>query len=81
MTDVLDITDWKQHGQGLMNAINNAVADTQRYIIAPLPSFLLMTRPQFDDLMRESGLQSMWADSAEQLYRTKYGVMEVQVKE
>lgn len=77
---ILDITDFKEKGIELMTAIENAVGDTQRVIITPLPDELLMTQDQFDELMRLSGLHEM-EGTEDRMFITKFNVMEVRVKQ
>lgn len=84
----LDITDWKQHGQALHEAIDSAVSDTQAWILQPLPNHLVMTQAQFLDLDKLSGnMQEMHdydefgrlTSSTDRLYVTSKNVMECKV--
>lgn len=48
-TNTLDISDLKERGEALREAIFNAVKDTQSIVVKPLPNVLVMTKDQFDD--------------------------------
>jgi len=80
MTKVLDITDAKETGLMLKQAILSAVKDTQRIILAPLPDQLLMTKDQYDMLQDDPDMQKMY-QSDNLLYITPLNAMEVKVKQ
>lgn len=75
----LDITPLKEKGDELKKMIIEGVKDTQRIIIQELPSELLMTKEQFNDLQSDPMMQNMF-QSNEYLYQTPLNVMEVVVK-
>ena len=50
MTDTIDITECKETGDELAKLIHEAVKDTQRTVVQPLPYMLRMTSAQFDML-------------------------------
>ena len=75
----LDITSFKEKGEELKTAINNAVKDTQRVIIRALPDKILMTSTQYEDLS-PSFIASGYGDRPFQLYRTPLNIMEIEVK-
>lgn len=73
----LDITSFKIKNKAeLMKEIELAVNDTQRIIIRPYPSVIKMTREQYELLQHEGNMMHTYKDN-DQLYRTKYNVMEV----
>lgn len=76
----LDITEFREKGRELFEAIEKAVGDTQRVLIQDLPNEILMTNTQFDDLNSLSGFTQMYK-SKDRLFQTRYNVMEVRVKE
>lgn len=80
----LDITGITQTGSDLKTMIEVAFQDTQRFIVQPYPSEILMRRDQYDDLMKQAGtlVQFMVGNEKDRLYRTKEGyVMELRIKE
>lgn len=78
---VLDVTLYKQKGVELAKEIEQAVRATQSLIIRPLPSQLVVTLDQYKDLMVISGLIHLIGDDdTGRLYKTKYNVMEVYIK-
>lgn len=78
--NTLDITPLKEKGLALHKAIEQAVKDqTSGTLYIPLPSEILMTQAQYDNLIKLANMHDMYA-SNQQLYKTKYNVMEVKVK-
>lgn len=75
----LDITSFGEKGVALTDAIQNAVKDTQRVVVQPYPYEILMTNEQHTDLESIGALDSMF-ESKDQIYMTKYNVMEVKIK-
>lgn len=82
----IDIRDWKHKGLELHKEIENAVWETQRLVMRPLPDRLIMTLAQFKDLnkatnnvgnMQDTNLQ----DTQDRFYYTKHNIMEVQVED
>lgn len=81
----LDIRDFKETGEKLKEAINNAVKDTQRVIVRAMPDKLIMTPKQYDDLSTRPEFikqQDSILDVGQEfwLYRTPYNIMEVVVE-
>lgn len=82
----LDITELKQQGMDLANAIEGEVEATQRVIVQPYPSEILMRRDQYDDLAKLSGMVDMLSGTEDEakpedrIWVTKYNVMEVRIK-
>lgn len=77
---ILDIRDWRQKGGELHQKIEDAVYDTQRGILRPLPSELWMTQDQFNDLSLLAHMPYLH-QSTERIYTTKRNAMEVKVKD
>lgn len=79
LSSPLDITSWKQKGQALKEAIEKEVKGLSETLISiPLPSKILMTQAQYDDLMKLGNMSNMF-HSEDQMYRTPHNVMEVRV--
>jgi hypothetical protein len=80
--NVLDITSLPSSHLGLQlrKDILNGVRDTQGIIMSPLPNILLMTKPQFDDLVTDPAMEHMY-QSTDYMYFTELNVMEVRVKD
>lgn len=76
--NILDITDFREHGKELVTAIENAVYETQRYIMRPLPDWIHMKKSQFEELAKIHGLPDMY-DSDERMYITKHNIMQIEV--
>lgn len=78
----LDITEVHHTGQELMDAIEKEFNATQRLIVQPYPSEILMRPDQFQDLMKQAGaLVEFYGNNEDRMYKTKEGyVMEVKVK-
>ena len=76
---VLDIRDWKQKGAELVKEINEAVADTQKIIIRPLPHTLVMTGAQYDMLQDDPEMRG-WHGSQQRVYVTPLNAMDVVIK-
>lgn len=79
MSDTLDIRDFKEKDDELKIAIAQAVRDTQRLVIQPLPSKIIMTYAQFDMLQPDPDLRGLYPK--EQIYMTPDNVMEVTIDE
>lgn len=78
----LNITDLKQTGQELMNAIEGEFNATQSLIVQPYPHEIIMRRDQYNDLMSQAGvmIEYMYGNEEDRLYKTADGyVMEVKV--
>lgn len=79
LSSPLDITGWKQKGQELKDAIDKECKGLSETLIAiPLPSKILMTQAQYDDLMKLNALPNMY-HSEDRMYLTSHNVMEVRV--
>ena len=78
--DTLDIRSMREKGRALHTAIENAVGGTQKVLIRPLPSLLVMTRDQYNDLLLLSGQMIEMENSTDRIYMTKHNVMEVIVR-
>ena len=80
--DTLDVTHLKLSGEKLAEEIENLVGETQRLVIQPLPSELLMTKEQFEDLisLADPDEQLIKPDPKHQLYLTKYNIMDIKIK-
>lgn len=77
----LDITAWKGKGADLIEAIEKEIKPIfKSKLILPIPSIIIMTQAQYDDLMRLAKLPNMF-HSKDQMLQTKYNVMEVRVKD
>ena len=76
----LDITSYKVKGKELLELIDQAVRDTQKVILRPLPDRIIMTKDQFDDLAKIIKLPDMH-NSKERMLITRYNVMEIDVKD
>src|SRR3990167_2286868 len=77
----LDISDWKQRGAELKQAIIDAVEDTQRVVVRSYPDRIIMTTKQYNMLRPEMSEPIEYAGQEFYLYRTKYNVMEVEIKD
>jgi hypothetical protein len=77
----LDIREFKEKGKELVTAIEQAVKDTQSAVVRAYPDNLIMTQAQYNNL---TGRNVLWSTPVEgqefYLYRTKYNIMEVEVK-
>lgn len=89
-TSELDVTNEKTLGKALQERINEIVADSQAFILTPLPGRLLLTRTQFESLISAEALQEMveYNQFTEEikpikdaLFITPHNVMEVVVKD
>lgn len=79
LSSPLDITNYKQKGVELKNAIDNEIKSIAKSkILIDLPSKLQMTQDQFDDLNRLNHLPTMY-HSEDRMYVTQYNAMEVRV--
>jgi hypothetical protein len=78
VSNVLDITLFKQKNDMLKAAIALAVADTQSLVMRELPNVLRMTTDQFDMLKTDPAVLSSTA--GEYLYMTPLNVMEMEIK-
>jgi hypothetical protein len=76
----LDITELREHGVALHEAICNAVKDTQGLILAPLPDVLVMTARQYEELDPLGGMASAY-QSKDRIYMTPMNAMDVVVKD
>lgn len=77
---VLDISDWKQKGEELVKEINEAVKDTQKVIIRPLPHTIVMTGTQYDMLQNDPEMRG-WHGAQQRVYITKLNAMDVVIKQ
>ena len=78
-TNTLDITDLKEHGLALHEAICNAVKDTQSIVIRQLPNILLMTLAQYQELDPLGDMNGA-ANAKQRIYMTPLNAMDVVVK-
>lgn len=78
--NVLDITDLKETGVELMQAIHDAVKDTQSVIITTLPNVLIMTSAQFESLDPYGEIVSTYR-SKDRVYITPLNAMDVVIKD
>lgn len=76
----LDITDMKEQGKDLYDAITNAVKDTQLFIAQPLPHEIEMTQDQYEQIAYMSGLDMDIEDAENRYVRTELNVMEIKIK-
>lgn len=78
----LDITDFKETGIKLKQAINKAVKDTQSAIVRAYPNKIIMTQAQYDNLRTRPEVYSMGQFDGQDyyLYRTPSNIMEIEVK-
>lgn len=77
----LDITNFKQKGEELKLAIDKEIESIAKSrVYAPIPSKILMTQDQFDDLNKLNHLPTMY-HVEDRMYQTKYNVMEVRVEQ
>lgn len=74
----MDITDKKQKGIDLLNAINEEVKPYSKSKLMALPSEIVMTQAQYDDLMTLSKRENLFHQK-DQLLMTRYNIMEVTV--
>lgn len=79
-SDLIDITDLKETGEALKQAIFNAVKDTQGILLAPLPNVLLMTKAQYDDLDPNPEMVKAYK-SKDRIYVTPLNAMDIVVKD
>lgn len=82
MAIILDITDWKQKGQELQHIIEEECGyQNRRGIIGTLPDVIRMSAGQYEDLCKVANIPFIIAqNTTDRIYRTKYNVMEVEVK-
>jgi hypothetical protein len=88
-TSLLDITDWKQKGKKLHEAISESVDNVDNFIYVPIPSKVKMTDVQYLGLKNIDVLQPMYSysqiasvlkRSEKDLLKTKKGyILEVEV--
>lgn len=79
LSSPLDITNFRQKGIELKNAIDNEIKSIAKSkILIDLPSKLQMTQDQFDDLNRLNHLPTMY-HTEDRMYVTKWNCMEVRV--
>jgi len=76
----LDITDFKEEGGELMEAIQNAVTSTQSIIIQDYPSEILMTPWQYEQLSWISGNTYDLTEAEERTINTKECMMEIRIE-
>jgi len=80
---VLDIRGIRLKGEKLAKEIEELVKDTQRVIIQPLPSEILMTQEQFKDLAtlaRKDTTDDIELLPKDQVYGTRYNAMDIKVQ-
>lgn len=74
-----DITNYPQKGIELVERINRDMKEANKSIfMSQMPNVLQMTQAQYNDLMQLNRLDNMF-HSDEQMFVTKYNVMEVRV--
>lgn len=74
-----DITNFKQKGQELKLAIDKEIeSQANSLLFTTMPSKILMTQAQFDDLNKLNHLPTMY-HTEDRMYVTKWNVMEVRV--
>lgn len=80
----LDIRELKQTGPALHREIEDMVSQTQAIIERPLPDEIIMTKAQFDDLVRINMprmADTSQVETEDRMYITRGNIMEVKVKE
>lgn len=78
--DTIDISDLKETGPELHQAICNAVKDTQGIIMTPLPNVLVMTVAQYIDLDPYGDMIGAYR-SKQRIYITPLNAMDIVVKD
>jgi hypothetical protein len=79
MSNTLDITNFKQKGQDLHDAIVREVKPlATSKLMTPIPDRIRMSEAQFDDLGKLSHVETFY-HTEDRLYTTPYNVMEVVV--
>lgn len=79
MSNVLDITSFKQKGVKLHEAIVKEVKPlATSKLLVPIPDVIKMTSEQYDDLNKLSNIQEFY-HTEDKMYKTPYNVMEVRV--
>ena len=76
----IDIRDWKEVGEDLKQAIEQAVKNTQAVIIRELPHTIVMTGKQYDMLQTDPEMRGFWTDQ-QRVYVTTQNAMDVIIKE
>lgn len=80
LSSPLDITSYKQKGQDLFDAIIKEVKGlSQSLISVPLPSKILMTQAQYDDLHQLGRVENFY-HTEDKMFQTPFNVMEVRVQ-
>lgn len=74
----MDITSNKKKGRELLQSINDEVEPYFKSKLMALPSEILMTQSQYDDLVALSGDDNLFHQK-DRLFQTKYNIMEVTV--
>lgn len=77
--DTVDITNLQLHGKELTDQIHQAVKDTQRYIIRPLPNKLVMRPDQFDELQHDPDMLGDY-EPENHVFLTPMNAMDVVIK-
>ena len=72
----LDARISNKEGKELVQEIFKTIEDSQRFILAPLPSRLLVTQKQFASLNNYT--EEMYA-TTDRLFKTPFNVMEVHI--
>lgn len=75
----MDITNNKNKGMELLKSINDEIEPVAKGTLMALPSEIVMTQEQYDDLMRLSNESPLFYQE-DKLLKTKYNVMEVRVQ-
>jgi len=76
----LDVSDLRERGEELKQAIFNAVKDTQGIIMSPLPNVLIMTAEQYMDQDPNPEMMPAYK-SKDRLFITPLNAMDVVVKD
>lgn len=79
LSSPFDITSWRLRGTELTAEIAKQIKGLSETILSvPLPSKILMTQDQYDDLMTQGNMENMY-HSEDKMYITPHNIMEVRV--